>query len=812
MKTNLKLIRFLIGALSWAVIVSGCGGGGGSDSQTINTPPQISGVAAPFVKATTQYDFKPTASDTNGDVLTFSVKNLPAWASFDSNTGEITGQPDDTYVGQYPDVTISVSDGTDTVSMAPFAIDVLNPPLTKQSIGTDNATVTPTADGFGATGDVSVTSGSNTTDLKNADLQFKFDAGDNLSSVTGTADLPASISDYLLIPNPLTVKVGLYTGAQINADPDIGVDSTGGIRLVDNNQYLVFFIGASLNITVQNKNNSSQVPVTLGLGDAQSLIIMDPTDPFSYVFGYQNGLGFGTGYSQHGLIPYVPKFADSGSDAFPQLDSFYGNEVDKGVFPIGIKVFDLFSLTATRVIHNPNLSDIDWTNPMDSSLHYQAGYNGSADFNFGVLGIGLFSYHLADMSATIDVGLQRQHLAVQGVYEPTESSQPIWLPARPSPVPTDKLVANLSFDPVSGIAMDLRGVYQSDFPQANLNGSMHLDQNGLTLNGIIDDASNPITVSASADATGFNAMVKYKVDINAGLQTQVLDEMDSISGEVQSAINDYTNAVSGYNLAVSLDGLRAQLPTIADTAITALNKIPGSVYSSVHKSVVDYINAGKYCVTSLGPCYAYKDYVNATSVANTAASAAQSDASSTIAPYVTALNAMKTHAAEVDDATLRAQLKASLLDVYSRQTIVKTISYTYSKKIDYGVGSFTISKTFSYSINQTVIPPADAALIKTAADNVDTIPGAYTVMIDTQTIVDSLPVESAISQAKQDVQNGLRQVPSFDGAGYSVSSSGSQSAYIVLSGQKQVVQFNLLDPVNAAADIIRAITNTVIAN
>ena len=131
----------------------------------------------------------------------------------------------------------------------------------------------------------------------------------------------------------------------------------------------MFFIGASLNITVQNKNNSSQVPVTLGLGDAQSLIIMDPTDPFSYVFGYQNGLGFGTGYSQHGLIPYVPKFADNGSDAFPQLDSFYGNEVDKGVFPIGIKVFDLFSLTATRVIHNqPVRYRLDQSDGLQSAL------------------------------------------------------------------------------------------------------------------------------------------------------------------------------------------------------------------------------------------------------------------------------------------------------------------------------------------------------------------------------------------------------------------------------------------------------------
>jgi hypothetical protein len=71
------------------------------------------------------YSFKPTASDPDGDVLTFAVSNLPSWATFDSATGEIRGTPAQADLGSYGNVTVSVSDGAATATLAPFAIDVV---------------------------------------------------------------------------------------------------------------------------------------------------------------------------------------------------------------------------------------------------------------------------------------------------------------------------------------------------------------------------------------------------------------------------------------------------------------------------------------------------------------------------------------------------------------------------------------------------------------------------------------------------------------------------------------------------------------
>ncbi|WP_240479525.1 Ig-like domain-containing protein [Pseudoalteromonas rubra] len=92
-----------------------------------NDAPVISGTPATSVNEDTVYSFIPTASDVDsGDTLTFSVTNLPSWASFSTSTGEITGTPANSDVGTYQGIVISVSDGSQTVSLDAFAITVVN--------------------------------------------------------------------------------------------------------------------------------------------------------------------------------------------------------------------------------------------------------------------------------------------------------------------------------------------------------------------------------------------------------------------------------------------------------------------------------------------------------------------------------------------------------------------------------------------------------------------------------------------------------------------------------------------------------------
>jgi hypothetical protein len=82
----------------------------------------ISGTPATSVATGRPYSFRPTASDSAGRALAFSVQNKPAWASFSIVNGLLSGTP--TQTGTYGGIVISAGDGTATGALPPFNISV----------------------------------------------------------------------------------------------------------------------------------------------------------------------------------------------------------------------------------------------------------------------------------------------------------------------------------------------------------------------------------------------------------------------------------------------------------------------------------------------------------------------------------------------------------------------------------------------------------------------------------------------------------------------------------------------------------------
>lgn len=112
---------------------------------TGNYAPQISGVAATSASVGQSYSFQPSATDADGDVLTFSISGAPNWVKLNSATGLITGTPTSADVGVDAGIVLQVSDGKATVSLAPFTITVAAATRTGSGTGTvDLAWVPPT--------------------------------------------------------------------------------------------------------------------------------------------------------------------------------------------------------------------------------------------------------------------------------------------------------------------------------------------------------------------------------------------------------------------------------------------------------------------------------------------------------------------------------------------------------------------------------------------------------------------------------------------------------------------------------------------
>jgi hypothetical protein len=122
-------VRCLI-ASAFALTLAACGGGGGGGSSSSpsgggsNRAPQLTGVPATTAQVGAAYAFHPSASDADGNTLSFQISNRPAWASFDAASGSLTGTPASNHIGTTSNIVISVSDGTASVSLPAFSIQV----------------------------------------------------------------------------------------------------------------------------------------------------------------------------------------------------------------------------------------------------------------------------------------------------------------------------------------------------------------------------------------------------------------------------------------------------------------------------------------------------------------------------------------------------------------------------------------------------------------------------------------------------------------------------------------------------------------
>jgi len=96
-----------------------------SVANAANHAPTIAGTPATSVKVDAVYSFKPVARDADGNKLKFSISGKPAWATFSSSSGALSGRPNTKQAGTYKKIIISVTDGRIQRSLAAFNVRVL---------------------------------------------------------------------------------------------------------------------------------------------------------------------------------------------------------------------------------------------------------------------------------------------------------------------------------------------------------------------------------------------------------------------------------------------------------------------------------------------------------------------------------------------------------------------------------------------------------------------------------------------------------------------------------------------------------------
>jgi hypothetical protein len=151
----------------------------------------ISGTPGTSVPANRYYGFQSWATDNDHRAVTYSIKNKPSWATFDTKYGHLYGIPTSANVGTYSSIVISASDGISSASLAPFSIQVTG---TATSSGggststTGSATVTWTPP-------LQNTNGSTLTNLAGFTISY----GTNSSSLSSTIKVAnAGLTRYVI--------------------------------------------------------------------------------------------------------------------------------------------------------------------------------------------------------------------------------------------------------------------------------------------------------------------------------------------------------------------------------------------------------------------------------------------------------------------------------------------------------------------------------------------------------------------------------------------------------------------------------------
>lgn len=184
-------------------------------------------------------------------------------------------------------------------------------------------------------------------------------------------------------------------------------------------------------------------------------------------------------------------------------------------------------------------------------------------------------------------------------------------------------------------------------------------------------------------------------------------------------------------------------------------------------------------------------------------------------PYVKALDRLNNAAkASNDNATTRSEIEGALRDLAKLNRLKKSVTVTITsgnKKVNNpypipDVSACTIKDDFkrTISIDVEVLTSEQVALLNTAADNVKYIAATSDIKIAAQEIFDRIPAKEIMAKLKDDIQSGIKTIPSIEEVGFiNHHAKDTYSYYWIVDGKKtELSEIDIFDPDSIAEAII----------
>jgi hypothetical protein len=195
--------------------------------------PAIAGTPSPSVTAGQSYRFKPAVTDPSGEALSFTIVNRPAWATFNTATGALSGTPNTANVGNFSDIVVSVSASGAPVSLSAFSIEVLPAANNAPTISGTPAAAVAAGSNYSFTPVAGDPDGNALTfSILNVPSWASFNTSTGELSGTAPATATASISSNIVISvsdGSLTASLPVFSiEVQATSGGSSGGSGTGG--------------------------------------------------------------------------------------------------------------------------------------------------------------------------------------------------------------------------------------------------------------------------------------------------------------------------------------------------------------------------------------------------------------------------------------------------------------------------------------------------------------------------------------------------------------------------------------------------------
>ena len=167
-----------------------------------------------------------------------------------------------------------------------------------------------------------------------------------------------------------------------------------------------------------------------------------------------------------------------------------------------------------------------------------------------------------------------------------------------------------------------------------------------------------------------------------------------------------------------------------------------------------------------------------------------------------------------DNESTRSEIEGALRDLAKLNRLKKSITVTIvagNKFVNNpwpvpDVAKCTFTGTFKRTVNidVEVLTSEQVNLLNTAADNVKFIAATSDIKIEAQDIFDRIPAKEIMAQLKDDIQSGVKTIPSIEEVGFiNHHANNTYSYYWIANGKRtDLSDIDIFDPDSIAEAII----------